>query len=137
VITTDSTGRSPVAPRDGSSGVRVELLSAPGCPNVAATRQMLLDCLTELGMPTRMIERVGRYRSPTVLIDGVDVMNPAASGRVSGDACRLDLPDRDRVLAAIRASRAGFGRPLTLDSLHDAARDGTVAPGRRASGRRA
>ncbi|GAA3550263.1 hypothetical protein GCM10022222_37260 [Amycolatopsis ultiminotia] len=127
MITTDSTGRSPVDPRDGASGVRVELLSAPGCPNVAATRQILVDCLAELGLSTRLIERVGRYRSPTVLIDGVDVMSPAAGDRVSGDACRLDLPSRDRVLTALAAIRTGRSRPLTLDSLRDAARDGTAA----------
>jgi hypothetical protein len=104
--------------------VRIELLSAPGCPNVAATRQMVMDCLAELGLNTPVIESVGRYRSPTVLVDGVDVMSPATSDRVDGDACRLDLPSRDRVLAMINTALTGTGRPLTLDSLRDAAVDG-------------
>ncbi|GAA5115169.1 hypothetical protein GCM10025762_29350 [Haloechinothrix salitolerans] len=112
---------------DDSTPVRVELLSAPGCPNVAATRRMLVDCLTELGLAVPVVERVGRYRSPTVLVNGVDVMRAASSDPVDGDACRLDLPSRDRVLAAINASLTGCGRPLTLDSLRDAARDGTAA----------
>lgn len=113
--------------RDDTSGIRVELLSAPGCPNVDATRQMLVDCLTELSLDTSLVERVGRYRSPTVLVDGIDVMSPATSDSVDGDACRLDVPNRDRVLAAITTSLSRSGRPLTLDSLRDAARDGPAA----------
>lgn len=110
-----------------ATGVRVELLSAPGCPNVAATRQLIVDCLTELGLDRPLVERVGRYRSPTVLVEGVDVMNPTTSDLVDGDACRLDLPSRDHVLAAIRTCLAGISAPLTVGSLLDAARDGTAA----------
>lgn len=124
---TDPAGGRTRESGDDASLVRVELLSAPGCPNVAATRQMLVDCLAELALNTRLIECVGRYRSPTVLVEGVDVMSPATSDRVDGDACRLDLPSRDRVLAAINASLIRSGNPLTLDSLRDAARDGTAA----------
>ena len=115
-------------PPPGDAGpVRVELLWAPGCPNLAATRQMLAGCLAELGLNIPVSERTGRYRSPTILVNGIDVMNPATSTQVDGDACRLDLPSRDRVLAALNASLTGCGRPLTLDSLRDAARRGTIA----------
>lgn len=118
----------PAKPNDRApAGVRLELLYAPGCPNVDATRKLIMGCLTELGLDTPLIERVGRYRSPTVLVDGVDVMTPTANDLVDGDACRLDLPSRDRVLAAISTRPAGVGRPLTIDSLRDAARDGTTA----------
>jgi hypothetical protein len=47
-----------------------------------------------------IIERVGRYPSPTVLVDGVDVMRPESGARI-GDACRLDLPAPQRVLDAL------------------------------------
>jgi alkylmercury lyase len=87
---------------------------------------MVRECLTELGLDTTVIERVGRYRSPTVLVDGVDVMGPAGADGVDGVACRLDLPSRDRVLAALTAGLARHHRPLTLDSLRDAAGDGTA-----------
>jgi hypothetical protein len=106
---------------------RIELLSVPGGPNVDAARRVVHECLAELGLDTTVIERVGRYRSPTVLINGVDVMSPMSDERVAGAACRLDLPSRDRVLAAVKAGLARRHRPLTLDSLPDPASDGTAA----------
>lgn len=78
----------------------VELFHAPGCPNAAAARQLVHDCLAESGLDLVVTEHVGAYRSPTVLIDGVDVMGESAD--VRGDACRLDLPTRERLLAALK-----------------------------------
>ncbi|ALI24088.1 hypothetical protein XA26_02220 [Mycolicibacterium fortuitum] len=49
-----------------------------------------------------VVERVGAYPSPTVLVDGVDIMKPGTE--LAADACRLDLPTRDRVLAALRSA---------------------------------
>jgi hypothetical protein len=57
------------------------------------------DCLAEAGIAEPVMERVGGYPSPTVLIDGVDVMRPGET--VTGVACRLELPTRERVLMAI------------------------------------
>ena len=79
----------------------VELLSAPGCPHAGAAKTALSDCLTALGIDVPIIERVGAYPSPTVLIDGIDVMRPG-DGAQEGDACRLDLPTAQRILAALR-----------------------------------
>jgi hypothetical protein len=81
--------------------MRVELLTAPGCPNAAAAKRAVADCLTELGIDVRIIERVGRYPSPTVLVDGTDVMRPDGE-MADGDACRLDLPTPQRILQALR-----------------------------------
>lgn len=81
--------------------MRVELLSAPGCPNVAAAKTTVSDCLTALGMDVPIIERVGSYQSPTVLIDGIDVMRPDEE-MPEADACRLDLPTAQRILQALR-----------------------------------
>jgi len=81
--------------------MRVELLSAPGCPNAAAAKTAVSDCLTALGIDVPIIERVGSYASPTVLIDGIDVMRPD-EGTPEGDACRLDLPTAQRILDALR-----------------------------------
>jgi hypothetical protein len=46
-------------------------------------------------------ELVGDYHSPTLLVNGFDVTGepPAAEGQA---ACRLDLPNEEQVLAAIR-----------------------------------
>jgi hypothetical protein len=83
--------------------MRIELLSAPGCPHAAAAKETITDCLTTLGIDVPIIDRVGRYPSPTVLVDGVDVMRPEAEVPI-GDACRLDLPTTQRVLDALRAN---------------------------------
>ncbi|MET9265857.1 alkylmercury lyase [Amycolatopsis sp. NPDC004079] len=84
-------------------GIRVELLTAPDCPNAEAARSVVAGCLAESGLDTTLVERVGRYRSPTILVDGVDVMG--TPGPVAGDACRLDVPTRERVLAALASKR--------------------------------
>jgi len=83
--------------------MRIELLTAPGCPHAYAARKIVADCLTTLGIDAPMIDRVGRYPSPTVLVDDVDVMRPGAGASI-GDVCRLDLPTPQRVLAALRAA---------------------------------
>ncbi|SFQ79361.1 alkylmercury lyase [Amycolatopsis rubida] len=89
-------------------GTRVELLSAPGCPNAEAARSLAAGCLAESGLGAAVVERVGRYRSPTILVDGVDVMGTPEA--VAGDACRLDVPTRERVLAALAAAASAAGK---------------------------
>lgn len=83
--------------------MRIELLTAPDCPHAAPARQVITDCLTSLGLDVAIIDRVGRYPSPTVLVNGVDVMRAGTAAAV-GDACRLDLPTPRRVLDALRAN---------------------------------
>lgn len=64
---------------------------------------MVGDCLSEVGIAKdAVVERVGEYPSPSVLVDGVDVMMPGTE--LTADACRLDLPTRGRVLAALRSA---------------------------------
>ena len=84
--------------------VRVDILSVPDCPNVDATRRMVRECLAELGLTATVVEHVGRYRSPTVLVNGVDVMRPEIGAALDDASCRLDLPNQNRVLAALTAS---------------------------------
>ncbi|MCX8565164.1 alkylmercury lyase [Mycolicibacterium mucogenicum] len=79
--------------------MRIELLSSPDCPHAAATRQLLVDALAAAGIADPIIERVGAYPSPTVLIDGRDVMRPGQPLR--GQMCRLDLPTVDQLRAAL------------------------------------
>lgn len=86
--------------------MRIELLIAPGCPHAAAAQETITTCLTTLGMDVPVIDRVGCYPSPTILVEGIDVMCPEA-GAPSGDACRLDLPTPQRVLDALRAHGPG------------------------------
>ena len=76
----------------------VELRSVPDCPNLNRVREALTAALADLGCPAAVIERVGDYPSPSVLINGVDVM-----GATGGDtaACRLDLPTGEQLRVAL------------------------------------
>ena len=90
--------------------VTVELLLSTDCPNAAEARRVVADCVDELGLAVRVVERVGDFPSPTVLVDGIDVMTDVmtdAAGAAPMQACRLDVPTRSRLLAALgRATRS-------------------------------
>lgn len=81
--------------------MKIELLRTAGCPHADAARVLVTNCLHRLNVAVPVSERVGAFPSPSVLVDGVDVM-----GELSGDhsraACRLDVPTAERVLAALR-----------------------------------
>ncbi len=84
--------------------MKVELLLAPGCPNAAAARAVLAASLDQLGLAVAVQERVGEFPSPTVLVDGVDVVT-GRTGAAQVRACRLDLPTTSRLLAALQGRR--------------------------------
>lgn len=86
--------------------MKVELLVAPDCPHAPAARSMLAECIDQLRLGIAVLERVGDYPSPTVLVDGVDIMT-GAPGAPRIQACRLDVPDARRVLAALRGQPHG------------------------------
>jgi hypothetical protein len=90
--------------------VIVELRSVPDCPNLAPVRQVLYTALADLGLQPNVVELIGDYPSPSVLIDGVDV-----TGRSAGSvaACRLDLPTAEQICAALRNALAPeTGQPV-------------------------
>ena len=89
--------------------MNVELLLCADCPHAAAARAVLAECLHRLGLSISVRERVGDFASPTVLVDGVDVMTGAA-GAPPMRACRLDIPTVPRVLTALRP-HAGQASP--------------------------
>jgi hypothetical protein len=79
--------------------MRIELLHVPGCARVDEARALLRSSLSKLGLDDQIDEREGAYASPTILVDGVDVMGrPDAIG----PSCRLDVPTRDRLVAALQ-----------------------------------
>ncbi len=84
--------------------MRIEILRSPGCPNAAAATRIVADCLAAAGFDVPIIERVGCYPSPTILVDGVDIMRPDGSTQ-EADACRLDLPTAQRILDYLRRER--------------------------------
>jgi hypothetical protein len=79
--------------------VRVELRAVPGCPNLDAARDRMLECLSEAGLAAEFVERIGDYPSPSIVVDGVDVTGGDPAGPAS---CVLRLPTRSEILAALR-----------------------------------
>ena len=78
---------------------RVELLTVPGCPNADRVRADLRRALGLIGLDASVVERVGDYPSPSVLVDGIDVVTLRPSD--PGARCRLDLPTYQQLLAAL------------------------------------
>ncbi|WP_342214016.1 organomercurial lyase, partial [Nocardia abscessus] len=91
--------------------MRIELLTSPGCPNAEPTRTILTECLAALGLEVPVIHTVGPYPSPTLLIDGRDIMHPE-SEPVTGESCRLDLPTPQHVREALRAAHPDLDQEL-------------------------
>jgi hypothetical protein len=56
--------------------------------------------LVDLGLATPVLERVGAFPSPSVLVDGADVMRPIQPPL--GEYCRLDVPTRTAIVAALQ-----------------------------------
>ena len=82
--------------------MNVELLHLPGCPHVEQARRLLADCLDDMGLGEIVVEeREGDFPSPSIIVDRTDVMGAAT---VTSASCRLDLPTRERVLAALRGT---------------------------------
>ena len=83
--------------------IRVELLHIPDCPNTDAARRLLAACLDEVGIEAGIEDREGPFPSPTVRVNGEDVMGLPPTSDAS---CRLDVPTRERILAALRRATA-------------------------------
>ncbi|MBM0224375.1 organomercurial lyase [Micromonospora sp. ATA51] len=97
--------------------VNVELRSVPDCPNLAPARHALHAALVDVGLPAVVTEVVGDYPSPSILVNGVDVMGGTGDGPA---ACRLDLPTGERIRAALRQamgaeSATGGSEPSLAD----------------------
>jgi hypothetical protein len=85
--------------------MRIEHLSSPGCRNAAAARDLVVECLAALGYVEPVIERVGAFPSPSVLVNGTDVMRPDQPP--TGECCRLDVPTRAAIMVALKRALAG------------------------------
>jgi len=83
--------------------VLIELRSVPHCPNLEPVRAALSAALADLGCAASVIERVGDYPSPSVLINGVDVMGAAVDDTA---ACRLDIPSGEQLRRALSEAMA-------------------------------
>ena len=81
--------------------VTVHILHVADCPNVEQVRTRVERSLTRLGLIATITEVEGAYRSPTLLINGMDVIPRPASSEAS---CRLDLPTEAQIGAALERS---------------------------------
>jgi hypothetical protein len=85
------------------SGPRVQILQVEGCPLVDGLRETVRRSLARTASAAQIEELKGDYPSPTLLIDGIDIV----TGRPPDlhPACRLDVPTEDQVVAALRAAQ--------------------------------
>ena len=79
--------------------MKIEVLHVSACPHVDGARALLRECLAELKLDVPIEDKEGAYPSPTILVNGVDVMGAPVS---QSAACRLDVPTRHRLLLALR-----------------------------------
>jgi len=84
--------------------VTISILYHAGCPHARAAIDLVHRCVAHLGLAIAVREVVGDHPSPTVLINGRDVMGTRPP---PGRACRLDVPTEDRVLDALRLAGEG------------------------------
>ena len=73
--------------------MRVELLHHDGCPHAPAAHRLIEECLRTLAISAPILVRVGDYPSPTVLVDGIDVMRPAHASHPAGRAGSTSPPE--------------------------------------------
>jgi len=101
--------------------MKIELVFETTCPNAQAVREMLQSIGAELGLQLNVTEtnkdnvdapeHVKRLSSPTILVDGQDVVQDGSEG---GNACRIyrtsdnrmtGIPPREAVLDAVKKSQ--------------------------------
>jgi hypothetical protein len=97
-------------PGDG----RIRILHIVGCPLLDRLRTEVELALEGLGAAAPVEETEGPYPSPTLLIDGL-----AIDGQPAGrdPVCRIDLPTRAEIVAALVA--AGIGSPVRSSGHRD------------------
>lgn len=83
--------------------MRVQLLLHEGCPNAKSARGAVAHAARLAGIAVTVEEDTGTWPSPTVLVDGIDVMT-GATGAAPVHACRTDLPTVERIAAALNSA---------------------------------
>ncbi len=81
---------------------RIEIVHEPDCPLAARVVQTVRAFLAASGADAVVVVHEAPLASPTVLVDGLDVV----TGRppVPAVACRLDLPTEDQLRNALERS---------------------------------
>lgn len=90
------------ATMSNTSAPRMQILHVADCPLVDGLREIARRGLASVECGARIEEMEGDYPSPTLLIDGIDVVTGRPVARHA--ACRLDVPTEEQVVAALRAA---------------------------------
>lgn len=85
--------------------VQVQVLHVPDCPLLPRVREILRACLAQTPAAVVVDEVEGDYPSPSIVINGLDVVTGQAPHTET--SCRLDLPTVDQILTALRNAAAG------------------------------
>ncbi|MDE2489765.1 MAG: hypothetical protein KGM24_02890 [Elusimicrobia bacterium] len=104
--------------------VKIHLLSFEGCPNAERARGALRAVLAQAGLPARWGEADLRspdcpevwrgFPSPTVLVDGADVLTGDRERRGTS-SCRVGaVPDEARIAAAVSRRTRSFASLTAL-----------------------
>src|SRR5579859_1967172 len=89
----------------------VQILHVPHCPNVGTVRDLVQQALTALDLSAAIEEIEGPYPSPTLVINGAEVIPRPDAIEAS---CRLDLPSEAQILDAL-ARATGRHKPDAED----------------------
>jgi hypothetical protein len=92
--------------------VRVQLLHVPDCPLTGRVRDALYDCLRHVGFSVQVEELEGSYPSPTLVIDGIDVVTGVRPSREI--CCRFDLPTCAQIVTALNRAARTCGGPASI-----------------------
>lgn len=89
----------------------VTVLHVSDCPLVTELVALIQECLDQTGDARTVETEVGDYPSPTLVVDGIDVATGLEVHQ--GAYCRLDLPSREQILAALEHSLASPSSDLS------------------------
>jgi hypothetical protein len=78
----------------------IQIVYVPGCMLVDRLRSLVAECLADVGAPWPVEVVTGQCHSPTLLVNGVDITTGRAIDVVF-PACRVDLPTKAEILAAL------------------------------------
>jgi hypothetical protein len=67
--------------------IEVEFRHVPRCPHANAARALLKECLTELKLDVAVDDKEGEYPSPSILVNGEDVMGASIPSCVLPTRC--------------------------------------------------
>jgi hypothetical protein len=95
-----------MSPSATDTHLELQILHVPDCPNVEDMRRRIERALTTLGLSATVAEIEGSFPSPTLLVNGTDVI-PRPDAPLA--ACRLDLPSEAQIFAALSRATGNVG----------------------------